>query len=95
MTPGELDEMVEKPLRELLPARGCAYRNCVHVSNRLGLRDESEQISHDLWSAANDERRVSELVNEKRVMQMTGIAAVPEFIQFIQNLVVVRRGAVG
>src|SRR5262245_17446632 len=64
----------------------------MHISDRLGLREKAKQIRNDLPSIANDERRVSKLVNEERMVQVAGIPRTPEFMQLIENLVVVLMG---
>jgi hypothetical protein len=64
----------------------------MHVSNRLGLREKAKQIRDDLPSVANDERRVSKLVNEEWMVQVVGIPRTPEFMQLIENLGVVLVG---
>ena len=93
MPPRDFDEVVEKLVREMSSARGCPNGHCVHVSDRLGLRDEAEQIRDDPRSVTHDERCVSELVDQKRVVQVTGIAPIPEFRQVRENLIVVLLGA--
>src|SRR5262245_52193026 len=64
----------------------------MHVSNRLGLREKAKQIRDDLGPVANDERRVSKLVNEEWMVQVAGIPRTPEFMQLIDNLGVVLVG---
>jgi hypothetical protein len=93
MPPRDFDEVAEKEVRKMPPARGCPNGHRVHVSDRLGLRDEAEQIRDDPRSGTHDERCVSELVDQKRVVQVTGIAAIPEFRQVGENLIVVLPGA--
>ena len=91
MPPSEFLEVAEKLTREASPTGGCADGDRVHISDRLGLREEAKQIGEDLGSVANDERRVSKLVNEEWMVQVTGIPRTPEFMQLIENLVVVLR----
>src|SRR5215510_7612397 len=64
----------------------------MHVSDRLGLREKAKQIRDDLGSVANDERRVSKLVNEEGMVQVAGIPLTPEFMELIENLAVVLVG---
>ena len=47
----------------------------MHVSNWLGLRDKAEQISDDPRFVMDDERRVSKLMDQERVVQVTSIQA--------------------
>ena len=68
MPPSELNEMTEKLVRQVLPASGRPHGDRMNIANRLGLRDKAEQVSDDLGSPTNNEGRVSELVNEERVM---------------------------
>jgi hypothetical protein len=89
MPPSELHEVLEKLTREALPTGGGPHSNRMHVSNRLGLREKAKQIGEDLGSVANDERRVSKLVNKEWMVQVAGIPRTPEFMQLIENLVVV------
>jgi len=76
----KLHEVVEKPVRQALPARGHSDGNRMHVSHRLGLRNETKQVRDDLGFPANHERRVSKLVNQERVVQVTDIPRTPEFM---------------
>jgi len=92
MPPSELGEVAEKLLREALPTGGRADGDRMHISDRLGLREKAKQIRNDLPSVANDESRVSKLVNEERMVQVAGIPRTPEFTQVIENLVVVLAG---
>src|SRR5262249_56536356 len=92
MPPSELNEVAEKLLRQASPAGGHADGDRMHISNRFGLREKAKQIRDDLPSVANDERRVSKLVNEEWMMQVAGIPRPPEFMQLIENLVVVLAG---
>ena len=89
MQSSELDEVIEKVTCEMLPARRCADGDRMHISNRLGLRDKAEQVSVNPESVTNYERRISKLMDEERVVQVTSIAPIPEFRQLIQNLIVV------
>src|SRR5262249_62338637 len=93
MPPRELNEVAEKLLREALPAGGRTHGDRMHISDRLGLREKAKQIRDDLPSVANDERRVSKLANEERMVQGAGIPRTPEFMQRIEDLVVVLAGA--
>src|SRR5215470_19569565 len=93
MPPSERYEVAEKPARETLPASRGPHGDRMHVSDRLGLREKAKQISDDLPSVANDECRVSKLVNEEWMVQMAGVPRAPEFLQLIENLVVVLLGA--
>src|SRR5499433_2013518 len=93
MPPRKLNEVAEKLLRQASPAGGHADGDRMHISNRFGLREKAKQIREDLPSVANDERRVSKLVNEEWMVQVTGIPRAPEFMQLIENLVVVLVGA--
>jgi hypothetical protein len=86
MPPGELNEVAEKLLPEASPAGGRTDGERMHVSDRFGLREKAKQIRDDLGSAANDERRVSKLVNEEGMVQVAGIPRTPEFMQLIENL---------
>jgi hypothetical protein len=90
--PGELDEVAEKRLREASPAGRRTDGDRMHVSDRLGLREKAKQIRDDLPSVANDERRVSKLVNEEWMVQVASIPRTPEFMQLIENLGVVLLG---
>src|SRR5262249_30365231 len=90
--PSERHEVAEKLLREALPAGGRAHGDRMHISDRLGLREKAKQIRNDLPSIADDERRVSKLVNEGRMVEVAGIPRTPEFMQRIENLVVVVAG---
>ena len=63
MAAGELDEVAEKVLCEMLSPRGCSDGDRMYISNRLGLRDKAEQISDDPRSVTDDERRVSKLMD--------------------------------
>src|SRR5262245_3961172 len=92
MPPGELDEVAEELLREASPAGGRTDGDRMHVSNRLGLREKAKQIRDDLGPVANDERRVSKLVNEEWMVQVAGIPRTPEFMQLVENLAVVLVG---
>src|SRR6516162_1267198 len=83
MPPRKLNEVAEKLLREASPAGGHADGDRMHISNRLALREKAKQIRNDLPSVANDERMV----------QVAGISRTPEFMQLIENLVVVLVGA--
>ena len=76
----KLHEVVEKPVRQVLPPGGHPDGNRMHISNWLGLRDKSKQVSHDLGSVSNHERRVSKLVNQARVVQVAGVPRSPEFM---------------
>src|SRR5262252_5897947 len=89
MPPSELHEVAEKLTREALPTGGRSHSDRMHVSDRLGLREKAKQIRDDLPSVANDERRVSKLVNEEWMVQVTSVPRAPEFMQLIENLVVV------
>ena len=93
MPPSERHEVTEKLAREALPASGRPHGDRMHVSDRFGLREKAKQISDDLGSVANDECRVSELVNEEWMMQVAGVPRTPEFMQLIENLIVVLVGA--
>src|SRR5499427_3866951 len=93
MRPSELHEVAEKLTRQPLPPGGRSHSDRMHVSDRLGLREKAKQIRDDLPSVANDERRVSKLVNEEWMVQVTGVTRTPEFMQLIENLVVVLVGA--
>src|SRR6266511_5293236 len=75
---GELDEVAEKVPGETASPRGCPHRDRMHISDRLGLRDEAEQISDDPGSVTDDERRVSKLMDQERVVQVTRIAPIPD-----------------
>jgi hypothetical protein len=86
---GELDEVAEKAPGEMVSPRRCPDGERMHISDRLGLRDEAEQISDDPRSVADDERRVSKLMDQERVVQVTSIAPIPEFRQRLENLIVV------
>ena len=86
---GELDEVAEKVLGEMLSPRGCPDGDRMHISDRLGLRDKAEQISDDPRSVTDDERGVSKLMDQERVVQVTRIAPIPEFRQLLENLIVV------
>src|SRR5262249_16486554 len=92
MPPGELDEVAEKHLREASPAGRRTDGERMHVSDRLGLREKAKQIRDDLLSVANDERRVSKLMNEEWMVQVAGIPRTPKFMQLIENLGVVLLG---
>src|SRR5215813_1983458 len=92
MPPRKLNEVAEKLLRQASPAGGHADGDRMHISNRFGLREKAKQIRDDLPSVANDERRVSKLVNEEWMMQVAGIPRTPEFMQLIENLGVVLLG---
>src|SRR5262249_51219245 len=87
------DDAVGKDARKTPSARGGPNGHRVHVSDRLGLRDKAEQVRSDPRSVTRDERRVSELVDQKRVVEVTGIAPIPEFRQVFENLIVVLLGA--
>src|SRR5262249_47603109 len=93
MPPRELNEVAEKLLREALPAGGRTHGDRMHISDRLGLREKAKQIRDDLPSVANDERRASKLANEELMVQVAGIPRTPEFMQRIENLVVILVGA--
>src|SRR5215470_16698436 len=93
MPPSERNEVAEKRLREASPAGRRTDGERMHVSDRLGLREKAKQIREDLGSVANDERRVSKLVNEEWMVQVAGVPRTPEFMQLIENLVVVLVGA--
>src|SRR6266446_2056911 len=82
-----------KSSREALPTGGRPHSDRMHISDRFGLREKAKQISDDLGSVANDECRVSKLVNEEWMVQVAGITRAPEFLQLIENLVVVLLGA--
>ncbi len=82
-----------KSSREALPTGGRPHSDRMHISDRFGLREKAKQISDDLDSVANDECRVSKLVNEEWMMQVAGVPRAPEFLQLIENLVVVLLGA--
>jgi hypothetical protein len=90
---GELHEMSEQPLRVPLPAGRRPHRDRMHVAHRLGLREKAEQVGGDLPSPADDEGRISELVDEERVVELAGVAPVPEFMQLVEDAVVVLPGA--
>src|SRR5262245_31811643 len=92
MPPSELNEVAEKRLREASPAGRRADGERMHVSHRFGLREKAKQIRDDLPSVANDERRVSKLVNEEWMVQVAGIPRTPEFMQLIENLGIVLVG---
>src|SRR5499433_1261065 len=92
MPPRKLNEVAEKLLRQASPAGGHADGDRMHISNRFGLREKAKQIRDDLPSVANDERRVSKLVNEEWMVQVAGIPRTPEFMQLIENLGVVLVG---
>src|SRR5262249_15839117 len=92
MPPSELLEAAEKLTREALPTGGPPDSNRMHISNRFGLREKAKQISEDLSPVADDKRRVSKLVNEEWMVQMAGVPRTPEFIQLIENLIVVLVG---
>ena len=85
----QLDEVAEKAPGEMASARRCPDGERMHISDRLGLRDEAEQISDDPRSVTDDERRVSKLMDQERVVQVTSIAPIPEFRQLFKNLIVV------
>src|SRR5258708_38462572 len=93
MQPSQLHEVAEKLAREALPTGRRPHSDRVHISHRFGLREKAKQISDDLGSVANDECRVSKLVNEEWMVQVAGITRAPEFLQLIENLVVVLLGA--
>src|ERR1700719_1427028 len=93
MPPSERHEVTEKLAREALPASGRPHSDRMHISDRFGLREKAKQISDDLGSVANDECRISKLVNEERMVQGAGVTRGPEFLQLIENLVVVLVGA--
>src|SRR6516164_11573421 len=93
MPPSELREVLEKLTREALPTGGGPHTDHVHISDRLGLREKAKQICDHLSPTANDERRVSKLVNEEWMVQVAGVPRTPEFMQLIENLVVVLVGA--
>src|SRR5258708_20517401 len=93
MPPSERHEVAEKLAREALPTGGRPHSDRMHISDRFGLREKAKQISDDLDSVANDECRVSKLVNEEWMMQVAGVPRAPEFLQLIENLVVVLLGA--
>src|SRR5260221_12608971 len=76
-----------KSSREALPTGGRPHSDRMHISDRFGLREKAKQISDDLDSVANDECRVSKLVNEEWMMQRAGVPRAPEFLQLIANLV--------
>jgi hypothetical protein len=89
MEPRDFDELAEKVLRETSSSRRCLDGDRVHVSNRLGLRDEAEQIGDDPGSVTDDERCVAKLVDQERMVQVTRLAPVPELRQLFENLIVV------
>ena len=53
----------EKLVCEVLPAGRRPYGDSMYISNRLGLRDKAKQVSDDLTTCTDDERRVSELMD--------------------------------
>jgi len=71
----QLDEVAEKAPGEMASARRCPDGERMHISDRLGLREEAEQISDDPGSVTDDERRVSKLMDQERVVQVTSIQA--------------------
>jgi hypothetical protein len=93
MPPSELHEVAEKLACEALPTGGRPHSDRMHIADRFGLREKAKQISDDLGSVANDECRVSKLVNEEWMVQVAGVPRAPEFLQLIENLVVVLLGA--
>src|SRR5262249_2623366 len=92
MPPSERNEVAEKRLREASPAGRRTDGERMHVSDRFGLREKTKQIRDDLGSVANDERRVSKLVNEEWMVQVAGIPRTPEFMELVENLGVVLVG---
>src|SRR5262245_34954262 len=75
------------------PSRGGSDGDRMHIPYRLGLRDKTKQIGSHLGPVANHEGRVSEFTDQERMVQVTGIAPVPEFEQLVENLDVVLLGA--
>jgi hypothetical protein len=65
MLAGELDELIEQVPCKTSSPRGCPDGNCVHIPDRLGLRDEAEQVGDDPRLIADDERRVAKLIIRK------------------------------
>jgi hypothetical protein len=90
--PSELHEVTEKLLCEVLPAGERPYGDHMHIPNRLSLRDKAKQVSDDLGSPMNEEGRVSKLMNQEWMVKVAGISIVPEFMQLIENLIVVLLG---
>jgi len=78
MPPSELHEVVEKLACEALPTGGRPHSDRMHISDRFGLREKAKQIREDLSPVANDERRVSKLVNEEWMVQVTGVPRAPQ-----------------
>ena len=74
----ELHEVAEKLTRETLPTGGRPHSDRMHISDRFGLREKAKQIREDLSPVANDERRVSKLVNEEWMVQVTGVPRAPQ-----------------
>ena len=65
----------------------------MHVADRLNLRDEAKQIGNHLGTNTGYESRVAEFIDKHRVMKRTGVPAIPEFLQVLENLLVVLPGA--
>jgi hypothetical protein len=55
-----------------------AYRDQMQITDRLDLRHKAEQIGEHERTVTDDERRIAELPDQHRMMQVTAIAAVPE-----------------
>src|SRR6516225_1615828 len=60
-----------------------------------GSARKTEQIRNDVPSVADDECGVAELMDQENVVEMTGIASVPELGQRRENLVVVLHRTIG
>ena len=73
MPPSEFLEVAEKLARETLPTGGRPHGDRMHVADRFGLREKAKQICDHLSPVANDERRVSKLVNEEWMVQVMGV----------------------
>ena len=89
MPSGKFDEVAEQMLPEMLPSCRHSHGDRMHIANRFGLRNETEQIGQDLSSFTNDEGGVSKLVDKERMVQVTSVASVPEFRQVFKNLIVI------
>src|SRR4051812_46935496 len=86
VSPRVLDKMPEQQFAEASSPRRDARRDDMHVTNRLDLRDESEQIGRDHTAVADYEGRIAELVDQHRMMQMPNLPAIPEIRERIQDL---------